>query len=177
MIRVNSQSGKGGVAYIMKTEHALDLPRRLQIEFSHVIQGVTDDAGGEVTAEQMKDIFTAEYLRPHGPLTLLSHHASSTTDNRDRLTATIRVGDQEHEITGTGNGPIAAFIEALSTVGFDLRVRDYAEHALSSGGDARAAAYVEAEINGQVLWGVGIHPNIITASLTAVISAIDRANS
>ncbi|HEY9391410.1 MAG TPA: 2-isopropylmalate synthase [Mycobacteriales bacterium] len=177
VIRVNSQSGKGGVAYIMKTEHALDLPRRLQIEFSHVIQGVTDDAGGEVTAEQMKDIFTAEYLRPHGPLTLLSHHASSTTDNRDRLTATIRVGDQEHEITGTGNGPIAAFIEALSTVGFDLRVRDYAEHALSSGGDARAAAYVEAEINGQVLWGVGIHPNIITASLTAVISAIDRANS
>ena len=176
VIRVNSQSGKGGVAYIMKTEHALDLPRRLQIEFSHVIQGVTDDTGGEVTAEQMKEIFTAEYLRARGPLTLLSHHASSTADDRDRLTATIRIGEREHEVTGTGNGPIAAFIDALGTVGFHVRVRDYAEHALSSGGDAQAAAYVEAEVDGRVLWGVGVHPNIITASLTAVISAIGRAS-
>ncbi|HEX5494014.1 MAG TPA: 2-isopropylmalate synthase [Mycobacteriales bacterium] len=174
VIRVNSQSGKGGVAYIMKTEHALDLPRRLQIEFSQVIQRVTDGAGGEVTPERMWEIFAGEYLRSHDPLALLSYRASSTADGRDLVTATVRMGADQRELTGTGNGPIAAFLDSLRPAGYDVRVRDYAEHAMSSGGDARAAAYVEAEMDGRVRWGVGVDPNIVTASLRAVLSAIGR---
>jgi 2-isopropylmalate synthase len=162
VIRVNSQSGKGGVAYIMKSEHHLDLPRRLQIEFSGVIQKYTDVEGGEVTPAQMWDIFSAEYLQ-----STLDDYAISTSDGKVEL----MVGG----ITGIGNGPIDAFTHAISEGrGIPVRVLDYAEHALTAGGDAQAAAYVECEVDGVVRWGVGIDANIVTASLKAVASAVNR---
>ncbi|KWX01935.1 2-isopropylmalate synthase [Carbonactinospora thermoautotrophica] len=175
VIRVNSQSGKGGVAYIMKSEHQLDLPRRLQIEFSRAIQAHTDAEGGEVTPEEMWEIFQGEYLTLDGPLALLSHHTSSAVEEKDQLTVDLRVAGEPQTLTGTGNGPIAAFVDALATVGYEVRVLDYHEHALSAGGDARAAAYLECEIGDCVLWGVGIDANIVTASLKAVVSAVNRA--
>jgi 2-isopropylmalate synthase len=175
VIRVNSQSGKGGVAYIMKYEHALDLPRRLQIEFSQVIQRVTDAEGGEIDAAQMWRIFEAEYLSGGGPLEMLAHHTSSAVDERDALTVDVRVDGAPRTLQGTGNGPIAAFVDALGGTGYAVRVLDYAEHAMSAGGDARAAAYLECEVAGRTLWGVGIDANIVTASLKALVSAVNRA--
>ena len=180
VIRVNSQSGKGGVAYIMKTEHQLDLPRKLQIEFSQVIQKVTDIEGGEVSPTAMWDIFKDEYLpnpqKPWGRFSLVSVAQDSAVDGDTTLTATIKDNGKEFIIKGVGNGPIAAFCEALSTHGINLRVLDYHEHALASGGDAQAAAYLECSINSQTLWGVGIDPSIVTSSLKAIISAVNRSN-
>ncbi|MCL6549731.1 MAG: 2-isopropylmalate synthase [Acidothermus cellulolyticus] len=175
VIRVNSQSGKGGVAYVMKTEHHLELPRRLQIEFSRVIQNHTDTVGGEVSPAEMWKIFEAEYLAPTEPLALLSHHTSAAVDDKDTLTVEVRYQGERRLLEGTGNGPIAAFVDALADLDIDVRVLDYAEHALSSGGDAKAAAYLECAINDRVLWGVGIDPNIVAASLKAVVSAVNRA--
>jgi 2-isopropylmalate synthase len=178
VIRVNSQSGKGGVAYIMKSDHHLDLPRRLQIEFSHVIQRHTDDEGGEVGAAQMWQLFAAEYLED-GPYELVSF-TSETSDEGDRITTVVRAFGAEHTLTGTGNGPIAAFCDAVSPIdlglgGVSVRVLDYAEHALTAGRDAEAAAYLEMQIGDRVLWGVGISESIVRASLRAVISAMTRA--
>jgi 2-isopropylmalate synthase len=175
VIRVNSQSGKGGVAYIMKAEHQFDLPRRLQIEFSGVVQQHTDDAGGEVTPEQMWEIFENEYLGGAGPLQLNAVHTSSAQGERDALRVGMYVDGERQELTGNGNGPIAAFVDALASVGRDVRVLDYAEHAMSAGGDATAAAYLECAIDGTVLWGVGVDANILTASLKAIVSALNRA--
>ncbi|HKT04869.1 MAG TPA: 2-isopropylmalate synthase [Rugosimonospora sp.] len=174
VIRVNSQSGKGGVAYIMKTEHHLELPRRLQIEFSGVIQRHTDDEGGEVGPEQMWDIFAATYLTPAAPRVDVSRYSTSTVDGKVELTVSGVIGGVSRDLVGIGNGPIDAFVHALSDVDISVRVLDYAEHALSSGGDAEAVAYVEAEVDGQVFWGVGRDRNIVTASLKAVASAINR---
>jgi len=182
VIRVNSQSGKGGVAYLLKSEHQLDLPRRLQIEFSRVVQERTDAAGGEVSGAEIFAIFTDEYLpSPSGTpdwgrFALRSTRSVSEVDGADALEVTLL--DAGHPVTvhGTGNGPIAAFCAALASVdGVDVRVLDYAEHALSAGGDARAAAYVECAVEGRVLWGVGVDPNITTASLKAIVSAVNRA--
>ena len=173
VIRVNSQSGKGGVAYIMKAEHHLDLPRRLQIEFSRVIQARTDAEGGEVTPAQMWEAFSAEYLAP-GPVRLDAHHASSVVNAKDALTVEILVDGEPRSIEGAGNGPISAFCDALGSLGIDVRVLDYAEHALSAGSDAQAAAYVECEVGGHIGWGVGIDTNTVTASLRAVLSAVNR---
>jgi 2-isopropylmalate synthase len=172
VIRVNSQSGKGGVAYLMKTEHALDLPRRLQIEFSQVVQKHTDSEGGEVAADELWSIFSAEYLAP-GPVRLVAHE-SSTVDGLVQVVATITVDGVERTVSGRGNGPIAAFTAGLAPLGWDVRVLDYAEHALSAGGDARAAAYLEVQVGERVLWGVAVDENIVTASLHAVLSAIAR---
>jgi 2-isopropylmalate synthase len=178
VIRVNSQSGKGGVAYIMKADHKLDLPRRLQIEFSHVIQRYTDGEGGEVDAALMWEIFAGEYLAP-GRLEVVK--TSSTSDEgTERITARVKVDGVEQEITGIGNGPIAAFCDALSSVDIGagpigVRVLDYHEHALTSGRDAEAAAYLEIEIGDQVFWGVGVSESTTQASLRAVISGVNRA--
>jgi 2-isopropylmalate synthase len=171
VIRVNSQSGKGGVAYLMKTEHALDLPRRLQIEFSQVVQRVTDADGGEVSPEQLWSIFSAEYLAPVG----LARYELSSVDGAEAVTAVVTLDGVERTVTGRGNGPIAAFVAALASAGHEVRVLDYAEHALSAGGDARAAAYLEVAVGDRVLWGVGVDENIVTASLRAVLSAVARA--
>ena len=175
VIRVNSQSGKGGVAYVMKTEHQMDLPRRLQVEFSKVIQQVTDSAGGEVSPKEMRDVFETEYLERVTPLRLVRHRLSSDGEGTDEIVATVRVESDVHEITGSGNGPIAAFVDALAGIGFDVRVLDYHEHALSAGDDARAAAYVECAVEDTVLWGVGVDGSIVSASLKAVVSAVNRA--
>ena len=175
VIRVNSQSGKGGVAYIMKTEHHLELPRRLQIEFSQVIQARTDSEGGEVAPEEMWSMFSAEYLDRAAPLELNAVHTSSAAGEQDQLRVGLYVDGERAELDGSGNGPIAAFVDALAAVGQDVRVLDYHEHALSAGGDARAAAYLECAVGDRVLWGVGIDANIVTASFKAVLSAVNRA--
>ena len=174
VIRVNSQSGKGGVAFIMKAEHQMDLPRRLQIEFSRVVQARTDAEGGEVTPAQMWEAFSAEYLSP-GRVALQAHHTSSAVESKDALTVEVSVDGAGRQIEGTGNGPISAFCDALGSIGVEIRVLDYTEHALSAGSDAQAAAYVECEVGGDVLWGVGIDTNTVTASLKAVLSAVNRA--
>jgi 2-isopropylmalate synthase len=174
VIRVNSQSGKGGVAYIMKTEHQLDLPRRLQIEFSGVIQEVTDGEGGEINPDRMGALFRAEYLERVTPLQLNSVHTSSAEGARDALTIGVYVDGEHRELHGSGDGPIDAFVDALAGIGREVKVLDYAEHALSSGADAQAAAYVECAVDGQALWGVGVDANIVTASLKAIVSAVNR---
>jgi 2-isopropylmalate synthase len=177
VIRVNSQSGKGGVAYIMKEEHHLDLPRRLQIEFSGVVQRHTDDAGGEVGPARMWDIFAGEYLVQHQrqPKVVVVDYSASTVESKVELSVTVDVDGQRHELDGIGNGPIDAFVHALTGIGVAVRVLDYAEHALSSGGDAQAAAYVECEVDDGIRWGVGVDQNIVTASLQAVASAASRS--
>ena len=179
VIRVNSQSGKGGVAYLMKNEHHLDLPRRHQIEFSRVVQAKTDSEGGEVTGKDLWEIFEDEYLptdsAPWGRFRLKGLSQTSVLNEDVHLTVSILDRGEKHELTGQGNGPIAAFCNILQSYGVDVRVLDYYEHALSSGGDASAAAYLECSIEGEVFWGVGIDPNTTTASLKAVVSAINRA--
>ncbi|SOD71834.1 2-isopropylmalate synthase [Jatrophihabitans sp. GAS493] len=179
VIRVNSQSGKGGVAYIMKTDHHLDLPRRLQIEFSQVIQRHTDGEGGEVDSAQMWQIFSDEYLSKDGPFELQSF-SSRSADEIENIATTVRAFGHSYELNGVGNGPIAAFCDALSGIdmglgGVNVRVLDYAEHALTAGRDAEAAAYLEIEIGERVLWGVGVSESIVGASLRAVVSAVNRA--
>ncbi|TXK20627.1 2-isopropylmalate synthase [Microbacterium wangchenii] len=181
VIRVNSQSGKGGVAYLLKTDHALDLPRRLQIEFSGVIQAKTDADGGEVTSAQIWDVFTDEYLPTSveddrwGRFELVGTRTSSDLTGDVELNVRLRDGDDVEDAAGHGNGPIAAFLDILHTRGFDISLYDYVEHTLSAGGDAQAAAYVELQVDDQRLWGVGIDGDISTASLKAVVSAVNRA--
>ncbi|KQQ95145.1 2-isopropylmalate synthase [Leifsonia sp. Leaf325] len=183
VIRVNSQSGKGGVAYLLKTDHALDLPRRLQIEFSGVVQTKTDAEGGEVSSDDIWRAFRDEYLpapadhpeEKWGRFELLSVRSASELDGSVALTVGLRDGDERVTIEGNGNGPVDAFLDVLRRNGADVRVLDYSEHALSSGGNAHAAAYVECVVEGVTLWGVGIDGDISTASLKAVISAVNRA--
>ncbi|MDP9027039.1 MAG: 2-isopropylmalate synthase [Actinomycetota bacterium] len=183
LVRVNSQSGKGGVAYLLKADHALDLPRRLQIEFSGVVQAKTDTEGGEVTSEQIWEVFQDEYLpapshRPEdkwGRYELLSTRTASDMSGSVELDIRIRVGDEVEEARGVGNGPIAAFLEVMAEQGHDIKLYDYVEHTLSEGGDALAAAYVELQVGEKRLWGVGIDGDISTASLKAVVSAVNRA--
>ncbi|WP_235019960.1 2-isopropylmalate synthase [Ruania rhizosphaerae] len=184
VIRVNSQSGKGGVAYLLQSTRNLDLPRRLQIEFSQSVQKHTDSFGGEMSAERLWEIFSDEYLpagehgglTPWGRFTLRATQVSSAGDGSDDvLTATIVDGDEESTVQARGNGPVAAFTAALAQLGVKVSVLDYAEHALSEGGDASAVAYVECDVADQVIWGVGIDPSITTASLKAIVSAVNRA--
>ena len=179
VIRVNSQSGKGGVAYIMRTEHRLELPRRLQIEFSQVIQRMTDEEGGEVSADDMWSVFSAEYLpdpaAPWGRFALKSVRQESDIDGDTTVDVVLFDSGAEVALTGRGNGPVAAFCDALAQHGVDVRVLDYAEHAMSAGGDATAASYVECAVDGRMIWGVGIDPSITTSSLKAIVSAVNRA--
>jgi len=184
VIRVNSQSGKGGVAYLLQSTRSLDLPRRLQIEFSSIVQKYTDRFGGEMTAEQLWEIFSDEYLpatpenglEPWGRFALGASQVASAGDgSNDLLTVTLRDGADERTVQASGNGPLAAFVSVLAQSDVQVQVLDYAEHALSEGESASAAAYVECEVNGEVLWGVGIDPSITTASFKAVISAVNRA--
>jgi 2-isopropylmalate synthase len=179
VIRVNSQSGKGGVAYLMKTEHHLDLPRRLQIEFSKVVQAKTDNEGGEVLPKELWEIFEDEYLptetAPWGRFRLKGVATNSALGEDVKIEVKITDRGEMKELKSTGNGPISAFCNALNSYGVDVRVLDYSEHALSAGGDANAAAYLECAIEGEVFWGVGIDPNTTTAALKAIISAANRA--
>jgi 2-isopropylmalate synthase len=218
VIRVNSQSGKGGVAYIMKADHGLALPRRLQIEFSRLIQKISEGEGGEggeVSPKEMWEAFSEEYLAPVRPLERMKQRVEAPEEDGGTTTiaATVKIDGVETEISGAGNGPLAAFVDALGSVGFDVAVLDYSEHAMSAGDDAQAAAYVEASVTiasaaqpgeagrrpsgvtiasaaqpgeagrrpsgpvgGRTVWGVGIAPSITTASLRAVVSAVNRAS-
>ncbi|GAA0439134.1 2-isopropylmalate synthase [Actinoplanes capillaceus] len=178
VIRVNSQSGKGGVAYIMKEEHKLDLPRRLQIEFSGVVQQHTDTDGGEVSPQQMWDYFAREYLVDHqtDPTIRVAGYSTATVDGKVEIDAQVALGPERRSLTGVGNGPIDAFVQAIAPLGIKARVLDYNEHALTSGGDAQAAAYVECEVGDVTVWGVGIDANIVSASIKAVTSAVNRAS-
>lgn len=179
VIRVNSQSGKGGIAYVLKNDHKLDLPRRMQIEFSRIIQAKTDAEGGEVTPGQIWSAFQDEYLpNPDNAwkwLQLRSGQTTTDTDGRDTLTVQAAVDGEETTLSGTGNGPISAFFEALAEVGVDARLLDYQEHTMSEGASSQAASYIECAIDGKVLWGIGIDANTTRASLKAVISAVNRA--
>ncbi|GAA1338648.1 2-isopropylmalate synthase [Arthrobacter roseus] len=181
VIRVNSQSGKGGVAYLLKNEHHLDLPRRAQIEFSGVVQKRTETAGGEISGAELWSIFTDEYLpaghdRASWGLYGLTSVKSETRDNGQvQLTLSLSVNGIQQRRSAEGNGPIAALLNILAQDGVDVRVLDYSEHALSEGGNARAAAYVECAVGERVLWGVGIESNTNMSSLKAVISAVNRA--
>jgi len=174
IIRVNSQSGKGGVAYLMETDHHFELPRGLQIDFAQHVQTITDANGGEVTSSELLAYFQARYLAVSSPYQLDSYTHSSS--DQDVLTARLLVHGDPVEITGTGGGPIEALVDALTCkFGFALTIRDYHEHALAASTDAQAAAYVEAEADNDAYWGIGIHTSIVTASLRAVLNAVNRA--
>jgi 2-isopropylmalate synthase len=183
VIRVNSQSGKGGVAYLLKSDHSLDLPRKLQIEFSRVVQGLTDSEGGEVSSEKLWEIFQDEYLPAPiekselkwGRFELKRMKTESEMDGELKLQIVLRDGDKEVQASGTGNGPISAFLSILGAQGVETRLLDYIEHTMSAGGDAQAASYIELDVAGKTLWGVGIDSDIATSSLKAVISGVNRA--
>ncbi|MFE2554643.1 2-isopropylmalate synthase [Streptomyces sp. NPDC059352] len=179
VIRVNSQSGKGGIAYVLKNDHKLDLPRRMQIEFSKIIQQKTDTEGGEVTPAAIWSVFQDEYLpnpeNAWGRIQLRSGQSTSDTDGTDTLTVEAVVDGAETVLSGSGNGPISAFFAALQSIGVDARLLDYQEHTMSEGASAQAASYIECAIDGQVLWGIGIDANTTRASLKAVVSAVNRS--
>ncbi|QWW20713.1 2-isopropylmalate synthase [Schaalia sp. 19OD2882] len=183
VVRVNSQSGKGGVAYLMSASHNLDLPRRLQIEFSRVVQHHTDTFGGEIDPGQLWQIFADEYLPtsaaqglvPWGRFELGTSRVATDSEDTVHLAVTLRDKGTPVEVEADGNGPIDAFVQALHGFDLDVRILDYAEHAMSQGRDAKAASYVEAAVDGKIVWGVGIDPSITRATYKAVISAVNRA--
>lgn len=179
VIRVNSQSGKGGIAYVLKNDHKLDLPRRMQIEFSKLIQAKTDAEGGEVTGAAIWNVFQDEYLpnpeNPWGRVQVKNNQSTTDTDGVDTLKVEATVDGQDTVLTGSGNGPISAFFDALQSIGIDVRLLDYQEHTMSEGASAQAASYIECAIDGKVLWGIGIDANTTRASLKAVVSAVNRA--
>ncbi|MEV0171746.1 2-isopropylmalate synthase [Streptomyces sp. NPDC050803] len=179
VIRVNSQSGKGGIAYVLKNDHKLDLPRRMQIEFSKIIQAKTDAEGGEVTGGDIWAVFQDEYLpnpgNAWGRIQVKNNQSTTDTDGVDTLKVEATVDGQDTVLTGSGNGPISAFFDALQSIGIDVRLLDYQEHTMSEGASAQAASYIECAIDDKVLWGIGIDANTTRASLKAVVSAVNRA--
>lgn len=179
VIRVNSQSGKGGIAYVLQNDHKLDLPRRMQVEFSKIIQTKTDSEGGEVTPDAIWGIFQDEYLpnpeNPWGRIQVKNGQTTTDKDGTDTLTVEATVDGADTVLTGTGNGPISAFFQALQGIGIDVRLLDYQEHTMSEGASAQAASYIECAIGDKVLWGVGIDSNTTRASLKAAVSAVNRA--
>ncbi|PIM73367.1 2-isopropylmalate synthase [Streptomyces sp. JV178] len=179
VIRVNSQSGKGGIAYVLKNDHKLDLPRRMQIEFSKIIQAKTDAEGGEVTGSDIWAVFQDEYLpnpdNPWGRIQVRNNQSTTDKDGVDTLTVEAEVDGAQTTLVGTGNGPISAFFHALQGIGIDARLLDYQEHTMSEGASAQAASYIEVAIDGKVMWGIGIDANTTRASLKAVVSAVNRA--
>ncbi len=177
VVRVNSQSGKGGVAYVLKNQWGLDLPRRMQMEFSRVIQEIADAQGGEITPELIWQTFEAEYLSPTSPIELIGFSATDTSNGEgSAIEATLNVSGKQQIVAGRGNGPISAYVNALAeSCAYDVRVTDYHEHALSEGAGAKAASFIEVAAGERVLWGSGIDPNIVSASLQAVTSAVNRA--
>jgi len=178
VVRVNSQSGKGGVAYLLKAEQGFDLPRSMQIEFTRVIQQITEDTGSEVTGSQIFDEFESEYLAATEPYRLQGYEAAQNHQGNDETLITARMTNAGEPVVvqGTGNGSLDAFVEGLCTAfGVDLKVLDYHEHAKGGGADAAAVAYVQAKIGAHEIWGCGIHTDITTASMRAIVSAMNRA--
>jgi 2-isopropylmalate synthase len=177
IIRINSQSGKGGIAYLMRTDHGFDLPRNLQIEFGKLVQAHTDETGAEVTGPELWEQFEREYLVPAGPFGLIEQHVSETPDGGSAVSARIADGDAVRSIGGSGNGPIDAFVAGLRAgLGVEISVRDYSEHATTAGANSAAVAYVQLEVGGKLVYGVARDANIVTASLRAIISGLNRAS-
>lgn len=177
IIRVNSQSGKGGVAYLMQSEHHLELPRGLQVDFARKVQQITDARGGELTAAELMDAFEEGYLGHVRPYELAAYTHSSEEDT-DQIAARVRVDGEERVVEGEGNGPIAALVDAFAKeFGVRISIRTYHEHAMSASADAKAAAYVEADVDDEAFWGVGVHGSILTASLRAIVNAVNRATA
>jgi 2-isopropylmalate synthase len=177
IIRVNSQSGKGGVAYLMATDHNLELPRGLQVDFARQVQRITDARGGELTGAELMDAFTDHYLAHTTPYQLVAYNHSSEEES-DQIAARVLVDGEERVIEGDGNGPLAALVDAFEKAfGVSIAIRDYHEHAMSASADAKAAAYVEADVGDEAFWGVGIHGSILTASLRAIVNAANRAEA
>ena len=178
VIRVNSQSGKGGISYLLEQEHGIELPRRLSIEFSQVVQEVADRTGKEITSQMIYQAFADEYLEQRSPLGLVSHRLSSEPDSpKVALEAIVENGGQRQTLTGEGNGPLAAFIKALVASGQEVEIIDYHEHSRGQGADAEAIAYVEVRIDGKAVFGVGTDESITSASMKGVLSAINRHHS
>jgi 2-isopropylmalate synthase len=178
VIRINSQSGKGGIAYIMEEEYGVQMPRNLQIEFSRVVQGISDDTGQEQKPEDIWSAFETEYLKAETPYGFVDHQTIPDTHASEirRLTATVKKNGGEVKIEGRGTGPIDAYVDALTKeTGKDIKVYSYSEHSVGMGADATAIAFVEAEVGGEKIYGVGRDPNIVTASLQAVTCAVNRA--
>ncbi|HVE52588.1 MAG TPA: 2-isopropylmalate synthase [Ramlibacter sp.] len=177
VIRVNSQSGKGGISYLLESEYGLELPRRLQIEFSQVVQGVMDASGKELSAQDLWELFQREYRVGQGTVAhQVLESGTGATGEMVSLAADVRMGERAFAVRGAGNGPIAAFVEGLGhATGTSIRVLDYHEHAIAAGADARAVAYLELRVGEQTLFGVGMHANIVSASLQAIVSGLQRA--
>jgi 2-isopropylmalate synthase len=178
VIRVNSQSGKGGVAFLLERDYGIRMPRRLQIEFSRIVQKIGDARGGEVTSSEIWDAFKSEYIERRSPFTLRGHQDDSV-DDRDRLTATVTNAGIDHVVAGIGNGPVEAFIDGFrKEFGISVRIVDYEEHAIGNGADAPAICFVEAQVsNSHPTFGVGMHNNIVSASLSAIMGAVNRSIS
>ncbi|KHJ51870.1 2-isopropylmalate synthase [Vreelandella venusta] len=175
VIRVNSQSGKGGISYLLEQEHGIELPRRLSIEFSQVVQEVADRTGREITSQMIYQAFLEEYLEQQAPLALVNHRLASEPDSpRVTLEAVVEQQGERHLLSGQGNGPLAAFVKALHAHGHDVEIIDYHEHSRGQGADAEAIAYVEVRIDGQAVFGVGSDESITSASMKGVLSAINR---
>ena len=179
VIRINSQSGKGGVAYLLEKDHGLSMPRRLQIEFSQVIQKITDETGKEISASDIWETFQETYFNENGTFKFLEHHINSRANKEglqeDEIEIKIKKGNGTKTIKGSGNGPIDAMIDALSTnLDLDVKIADYHQHAISSGSDAKAVAYSEISYKEQSVWGVGIHQNTVIAGLESVINGLNR---
>ncbi|OHQ56411.1 2-isopropylmalate synthase [Corynebacterium sp. HMSC070H05] len=179
VIRVNSQSGKGGVAYIMKTDHGINMPKAMQPEFSAVVQNITDSEGGEVNSKNMWDIFAQTYLDLDTPLDLASYRIDAAEEEGEdtRVSAVVSYEGARREVQGSGNGPIAAFANALEQIGIDFEVQDYSQRARTAGDDADAACYIYADVDGTSAWGVGIAGSTTRASLEAIVSAVNRSNA
>jgi 2-isopropylmalate synthase len=180
VIRVNSQSGKGGVAYLLQTGHGLDLPRRMQIEFARVVQAASDDEGQEITPDRLWEIFSREYLdQPSPTVTLVRHtaHEPASPTEPHRIDATFDVDGRQVTVTGSGTGPVAAFVDALSLTGIKVELLSFVEHAVTEGHESLAAAYAECRVNGQVRWGMGLAPSIVSASRNALLSVLNRPSS
>jgi 2-isopropylmalate synthase len=174
VIRVNSQSGKGGVAYLLERDYGIRLPRRLQIEFSRVVQQISEAQGGEVTSEGIWATFKAKYLDRRSPFILHGHQDDSDKDT-NRLTAKVARDGVDHVVSGSGNGPLEAFIDGFQReFGIPVRIADYQEHAIGNGANALAISFVEAQVSdAQPVFGVGMHNSIVSASLNAIISAVN----
>ena len=180
VIRVNSQSGKGGIAYLLERDYGLSLPRLLQIEFSQVVQAITDETGKELTAADLHAAFLREYVAPAGPITYIDHRSghAGTAGALEQLTARLAIDGVETIVAGAGNGPVDAFVHGLrEALGVDVHVLAYHEHATGTGEDATAVAYVQLRAGTRSVYGVGLDPNIVTATLRAVVAAVNRACS
>ena len=179
VIRINSQSGKGGVAYLLEKDHGLSMPRRLQIEFSQVIQKITDETGKEISPSDIWDNFQRTYLKDTGYYQFVEHHINSSSNKdgsqSDKISIVLNCDSKEITIEGSGNGPIDAMIDAIKkSFNLDIKISDYHQHAISSGSDAQAVAYSELLLEGESVWGVGMHQNTVIAGLLSVISGLNR---